>query len=72
MTDDRQDEQHTAVYYRRLRPDSPTGPVPDPEVSPTDRMLDAMLAGEVDAVIAIDRETDEPRVFPVSPPRDSR
>lgn len=31
-------------------------------------MLDSILAGDVDVVMAIDEETDEPRAFPVSPP----
>ncbi|MGI5201664.1 hypothetical protein ACQEU6_08790 [Spirillospora sp. CA-108201] len=60
--------ERRAVYYRRRHLAPQTGPVPEPEVSPTDRLLDSILAGEVDEVWAIDKETGEPRRFPVSPP----
>ncbi|WP_141575894.1 hypothetical protein [Actinomadura sp. WMMA1423] len=62
------DGERRAVYYRRRRLAPQTGPVPEPEVSPSDRLLDSILAGEVDAVWAIDKETGEPRAFPASPP----
>lgn len=66
--DDRKDGERRAVYYRRRHLEPPAGPVPELEVAPGDRLLDAILAGEVDVVMAIDKETGEPRAFSVSPP----